>query len=171
MRGQGDGMLNKDGKRLFPIGWYDMPRDTSSLKELADAGINIIRCNSKEELDFVHSAEIQGWMKISLKEGATEEFKKEVPYCTEVQITEFQEPTPEDKNPVIRMKATIFVERESQKGIVVGKGGQQIKKVGMRARKGLEEFFQSKVHLELSVKVDKDWRSKEERLKKYGYLK
>jgi len=106
-----------------------------------------------------------------------EEFKKEIPYCTEVQITEFKESKPEDGNninsklsSIIRMSATIFVERESQKGIVVGSGGNQIKKVGIRARKSLETFFQSKVHLELRVKVEKDWRSKEDRLKKFGYI-
>lgn len=102
-----------------------------------------------------------------------EEFKKEIPYCTEVQITEFKEPKVEedDANSIIRMSATIFVERESQKGIVVGTGGKQIKKVGIRARKSLETFFQSKVHLDLRVKVDKDWRSKEDKLKKFGYIK
>jgi small GTP-binding protein len=110
-----------------------------------------------------------------------EEFQKEIPYCTEVQVTEFKEAKQQqqqqrdngenNKNSILRLSATIFVERESQKGILVGTGGKQIKKVGIRARKSLESFFQSKVHLDLRVKVDKDWRSKEDKLKKFGYIK
>ena len=67
-------------------------------------------------------------------------------------------------------KATILVERDSQKGIVVGKGGQKIKDVGVDARKRLEDFFGEKVHLDLFVKVDKEWRRDEKKLKEYGYL-
>ena len=78
IRGQGDGMLFKDGKHLFPIGWYYLPEDAASLKELSDAGINIILCNSKEALDRVHAVGIQGWMPVSLQEGVTGEFKKKV---------------------------------------------------------------------------------------------
>jgi GTP-binding protein Era len=108
-----------------------------------------------------------------------EEFQKEIPYCTEVQVTEFKEAKQQQQrddgeknnNSILRLSATIFVERESQKGILVGTGGKQIKKVGIRARKSLESFFQSKVHLDLIVKVDKDWRSKEDKLKKFGYIK
>jgi len=76
--GQGDGLLIKDGKRLFPIGWYSMPEDNASLKEMAEAGINIIRCNSREALDRVHAAGIQGWMPMPLQGGVTEAFKKKV---------------------------------------------------------------------------------------------
>lgn len=76
--GQGDGLLIKDGKRLFPIGWYHMPKDNASLKELADAGFNIIRCGSKEDLDRVHAVGIKGWMPMPLQGGVTEEFKKKV---------------------------------------------------------------------------------------------
>ena len=76
--GQGDGLLIKDGKRLFPIGWYSMPEDNASLKEMANAGINIIRCSSREALDRVHAAGIQGWMPLPLQGGVTEAFKKTV---------------------------------------------------------------------------------------------
>ena len=99
-----------------------------------------------------------------------EKLKKEMPYCCEVRVTEFKEPKPDDKNPTIRIKATILVERDSQKGIVVGKGGQKIKDVGVDARKRLEDFFGEKVHLDLFVKVDKEWRRDEKKLKEYGYL-
>lgn len=76
--GQGDGLLIKDGKRLFPIGSYYNPKDDAALKEMVDAGINIIPCNSKEELDRVHAAGIQGWMPMSFQGGVTEGFKKKV---------------------------------------------------------------------------------------------
>ena len=99
-----------------------------------------------------------------------EKLKKEMPYCCEVRVTEFKELKPDDKNPTIRIKATILVERDSQKGIVVGKGGQKIKDVGVDARKRLEDFFGEKVHLDLFVKVDKEWRRDEKKLKEYGYL-
>ena len=72
---------------------------------------------------------------------------------------------------MIRMKATIFVEKESQKSIVIGKGGKTLKKVGMEARMQLEDFFGMQVYLELNVQVDKDWRKNESRLKQLGYLK
>lgn len=92
--------------------------------------------------------------------------KKELPYCCEVQVEEFKE----SKN-IIRMKASISVERDSQKSIVIGKGGEALKKVGMEARKQLEDFFGMQVYVELNVKVDKDWRKNESRLKQLGYLK
>jgi len=94
------------------------------------------------------------------------ELGKELPYCCDVRVTEFK-----DSEDIIRMKATIFVERDSQKGIVIGKGGQKVKDVGIDARKRLVDFFQTKVYLDLSVKVDKDWRKDEAKLKAYGYLK
>lgn len=71
--------------------------------------------------------------------------KKELPYCCEVRVTEFKVPTSQKEKQVIRMKATVFVERNSQKIIVIGKGGQVIKKVGMDARKQLQDFFQMQV--------------------------
>ena len=100
-----------------------------------------------------------------------EKLGKELPYCCEVRMTQFKEPVPGEKNPTTRMQASILVERDSQKGIVVGKGGQMIKDVGVTARKMLEDFFQTKVHLDLQVKVDKGWRGNEKKLKEYGYMK
>lgn len=97
-----------------------------------------------------------------------ETFQKELPYCCEVQVTSFKE---QEKPPLIKMDATIFVERQSQKLIVVGKAGSKIKEVGIAARASLEEFFQTKIFLNLQVKVDKDWRKNNDKLKKFGYLK
>ena len=66
--------------------------------------------------------------------------------------------------------AVIYVERDSQKGILIGKGGSMLKKIGMEARKDIETFFDKKVFLEMFVKVEKDWRNKENKLKAFGYI-
>ncbi len=91
-------------------------------------------------------------------------YDKEIPYSVEVEVEQFKE---EEK--IIRIGAVIFVERDSQKGIIIGKAGKSIRQVGMDARKDLEKFFGKQVYLELFVKVDKDWRQKDSRLKHYGY--
>ncbi len=91
-------------------------------------------------------------------------YKKEVPYSCEVVVTEFKE----DES-IIRMRAEIYVERKSQKGIIIGKGGAALKKVGIEARKDMEEFFQKQVHLETFVKVEDDWRKKNKPLQRFGY--
>lgn len=91
-------------------------------------------------------------------------YDKEIPYAVEVVVEQFQE---EDK--LIRINAVINVERDSQKGIIIGHGGKSLKKVGTDARKDLEAFFEKKVFLELYVKVEKDWRNKEMKLRGFGY--
>lgn len=91
-------------------------------------------------------------------------YDKEIPYSVEVEVESFQE---EEK--IIRIGAVIYVERESQKGIIIGKGGAALKKVGTQARADIEAFFGKQVFLQLFVKVDKDWRSSQTRLKHYGY--
>lgn len=75
---QGDGFLIENGKRLFPIGSYYMPQDDKELKEMADAGFNLIRCNSKEALDRVHSFGLKGWLRVPLQHGVTDKFKERV---------------------------------------------------------------------------------------------
>ncbi|EED87859.1 predicted protein [Thalassiosira pseudonana CCMP1335] len=114
-----------------------------------------------------------------IRETLFETLGKELPYCCEVRVETFDESKrylDEDsvgsgKNKsMIRIGATILVERDSQKGIVVGKGGQQIKDLGMNARKKLQVFFDTKIFLDLRVKVDKNWRNNAEKLKKYGYM-
>lgn len=91
-------------------------------------------------------------------------YKKEVPYSCEVEVEEFKE---EEK--IIRMRALIYVERDSQKGIIIGHKGESLKKVGKEARLDMEKFFDKKVFLETYVKVEKDWRKKERSLKRFGY--
>ena len=92
-------------------------------------------------------------------------FNKEVPYSTEV-VTEVFDRSKEN---VIKIESIIFVERETQKGILIGKNGLALKKVGTDARKKLESFFKIKVHLKLFVKVNKKWRSNPKKLKDLGY--
>lgn len=91
-------------------------------------------------------------------------YDKEIPYSVEVEVESFKE-----EAEIIRINAVIYVERDSQKGIIIGKAGSAIKKVGSEARKDLEAFFQKKIFLEMLVKVDKDWRSNQSRLRHYGY--
>jgi len=91
-------------------------------------------------------------------------YEKEIPYSTEVIITAFIE-----GDNLYRISSEIIVERDSQKNILIGKGGETLKKVGTYARKDMEEFFQKKVFLEMFIKVIPDWRSKKNYLKKFGY--
>ncbi len=91
-------------------------------------------------------------------------YDKEIPYACEVVVEEFKEA---EKN--IRVRALIYVERDSQKGIIIGHKGVAIKKVMTEARKTLEKFFQKSIFLEVFVKVDKDWRQNDRRLEAYGY--
>ena len=91
-------------------------------------------------------------------------YDKEIPYSVEVEVESFQE-----EEYIIRISAVIYCERDSQKGILIGKAGSALKRVGSLARKDIEEFFQKPVFLQLFVKVDRDWRSNSGRLKHYGY--
>ncbi|TAH25496.1 MAG: GTPase Era [Cytophagales bacterium] len=91
-------------------------------------------------------------------------FDQEIPYCCHVNITDFIE---EDK--ILRIRAQIFVERDSQKGIIIGKGGESLKRIGREARIEMEDFFQKKVFLEQHVKVEPDWRTKDKALKSFGF--
>ena len=91
-------------------------------------------------------------------------YDKEIPYAVEVVVEQFKE---EEKS--IHINAVIYVERDSQKGIIIGKQGKALKKVSIEARKTLEKFFQKSIYLETFVKVDKDWRSSDKELKNFGY--
>ena len=92
-------------------------------------------------------------------------YDKEIPYSTEVLVEKFDE-----KDNAIHIMCVIYVERDSQKGIIIGKGGEKIKRVGMEARKDIEKFFGKSVYLQLFVKVEKDWRNRENKLRQFGYL-
>jgi len=91
-------------------------------------------------------------------------YKKEVPYSTQVVVEEYLE---DEK--IVRIRAVIYVERKTQKGIIIGHLGQKIKHVGIAARQDIQKFIDKHVHLELFVKVDPDWRENERKLEGYGY--
>jgi GTP-binding protein Era len=91
-------------------------------------------------------------------------YQKEIPYSVEVEVEEFKE-----TEKIINVRCVIHVERDSQKGIIIGHKGEMIKRVGTEARKDAEEFFNKKIFMELFVKVAKDWREKDRQLKNFGY--
>ena len=91
-------------------------------------------------------------------------YKKEIPYSVEIEIESFSE----EKN-ITRIRALIHVTRDSQKGIIIGHNGNMLKRVGSEARRDMEDFFRTKIFLELYVKVTKDWRDKPTMLKRFGY--
>ena len=102
----------------------------------------------------------------TIREKILLHYKKEIPYAVEVDTEEFFE-----EDDIIRMRSVIMVERETQKGIIIGHKGSALKRVGVEARKDLEKFFGKQVHLELYVKVNKNWRSDQKQLKRFGYHK
>lgn len=91
-------------------------------------------------------------------------YDKEIPYSVEVEVEQFKE-----EGNLLRINAVIYAERDSQKGIIIGHGGKSLKKVGSEARKDIEAFFEKKVFLELFVKVEKDWRNRDNKLRSFGY--
>ncbi|MBQ3959587.1 MAG: GTPase Era [Muribaculaceae bacterium] len=92
-------------------------------------------------------------------------YDKEVPYATQVLVEKFDETDTE-----IHIMAVVYVERESQKGIIIGHQGRKLKHVGIDARKDIEKFFEKHVFLQLYVKVEKDWRNQEKKLRAFGYI-
>lgn len=100
-----------------------------------------------------------------VREKIFNNFEKEIPYSTEVIVHDYKE----DKD-IDRIYAYIIVERDSQKGILLGKHGESIKRIGIEARKDIEAFVQKKVFLDLRVKVEENWRKNEQKLKRWGYL-
>lgn len=106
------------------------------------------------------------FMQEIIREKILFQYEKEIPYSVEVVVEEFQE-----KPNVVKIRAIIYVMRESQKGIILGEQGRAIKKLGTSSRIDMEKFLRKKVFLELFVKVDKDWRDSERALKKFGYLR
>lgn len=100
-----------------------------------------------------------------IREKILLQYDKEIPYSAEVLVEKFDE-----KEHAIHIMAVVYVERDSQKGILIGKGGDKIKRVGIEARKDIEKFFGKRVYLELYVKVEKDWRNRENKLRAFGYI-
>jgi GTP-binding protein Era len=100
-----------------------------------------------------------------LREKIFTNYEQEIPYSSEVGIETFKE-----EESIIRIRAIIYVERDSQKGILIGKGGSALKKVGSEARVDLEKFFNKKIFLETHVKVADNWRKQKQKLRQFGYI-
>ena len=100
----------------------------------------------------------------AIREQILQFYSKEIPYAVEVDTEDFTE-----EKKIIKLRSVIMVERDTQKGIIIGHKGSALKRVGVGARKTLEAFFGKKVHLELYVKVNKDWRNNSNQLKRFGY--
>jgi GTP-binding protein Era len=100
----------------------------------------------------------------TIREKILQFYKKEIPYAVEIETEEFLE-----EEDIIRIRAVIMVERESQKGIIIGHKGSALKRVGVESRKDLEKFFDKQVHLETYVKVNKNWRTDPRQLRRFGY--
>lgn len=100
----------------------------------------------------------------TIREKILLHYDKEIPYAVEIETEEFIE-----EEEIIRIRAVIMVERETQKGIIIGHKGAAIKRVGMEARQDLEKFFGKQIHIEMFVKVNKDWRNNAYQLKRFGY--
>lgn len=100
----------------------------------------------------------------TIREKILLHYKKEIPYSVEIETEEFFE----DDN-IIRIRALIMVERDTQKGIIIGHKGEALKRVGVEARADLEKFFGKQIHIEMYVKVNKNWRSNTNMLKRFGY--
>ena len=111
--------------------------------------------SDKPERFFVNEA---------IRKNILENYNKEIPYAVEVVTEEFVE-----AEKIIKIRAIILVERETQKGIIIGHKGAKLKRVGIGARKDLQAFFGKKIHIELYVKVQKNWRSNPLQLKRFGY--
>jgi GTP-binding protein Era len=99
-----------------------------------------------------------------IREKIFRNYEQEIPYATEVKVIDFKE-----EAALTRISAEIYVERKSQKGIIIGSKGEALKKVGTQARKDIEEFLGKKVFLEMFVRVEEDWRNHEKKLKRFGY--
>ena len=146
---------------IFPIS----AKTGFSVQEVLDHLISLLplsppyypkdQMTDKSERFFVNEA---------IREQILQHYDKEVPYAVEVVTEEFKE-----TEKIIKIRSLIMVERETQKGILIGHKGSALKKVGVGARIKLQAFFTKKVHLELHVKVNKDWRSNERQLKRFGY--
>jgi GTP-binding protein Era len=103
-----------------------------------------------------------------IRESIFNIYKQEVPYSCEVLVTRFKEET-KNERPILMVYADIYVDRKSQKPILIGKNGEAIKKLGMASRSKMETFFGTHVFLDLNVKIKENWRDDEKMLKYFGY--
>ena len=140
--------------------WFSVPQIIETLVDLSPEHPPFY------DTELVSDESVRFLVSEMIREQVLCQFKKEIPYSIEVNVSNYNE-----KKYIYEIYATIYVERDSQKGIVLGKGGLAIKKLGISSRKRIEGFIKKKVFLSLTVKVKKDWRSDDQQLRYFGYLK
>jgi GTP-binding protein Era len=116
------------------------------------------------EKDSLTDRSLRFFISEIIRESLLTQYRKEIPYSVEVVVNEYK-----DQAKIVRISAVIYVERESQRKIIIGKDGKAIKGLGISARQEIEKFIDKKVFLDLSVKVSKDWRNDDQKLKSFGY--
>jgi GTP-binding protein Era len=119
--------------------------------------------------DQVTTAPLRFFVQEIIREKILELYHQEIPYSTEVVINAFKETETNSGEPLVRIDAEIYVMRDTQKSILIGKGGSAIKKMGTEARKAIETLLESKVFLEMHVRVRDNWRDDEAALRNFGY--
>ena len=168
-------LSNQQDLEKMVLRWHELLPNAEIYPISAQAGFNIdvVRKRIEElippsppyfEKDALTDRPARFFVTEIIREKILLYYQKEIPYSVEVVVEQFVE---DEKN--IRIKSIIIVERESQKGIIIGHRGQALKKVGMMARKDLEKFFDKKVFIEIFVKVESDWRNRDNMLKNFGY--
>ena len=157
------------------IGWHEILPKAEILPVSALNNFNIVQLKKRiEELipesppyfekDALTDKPARFFVTEIIREKILLYYQQEIPYAVEVIVEQFKE-----EKEIIRIKALIVVERDAQKGIIIGHQGQALKKVGTMARKDIERFFEKKVFLEIYVKVEKDWRNRDRLLQSFGY--
>lgn len=140
-------------------------RERFNLENIFDAIVsNLPEAPAWYDKDVFTDRNLRFFASEIIREEILLNYKQEIPYCCEVAVEEFKEGSER-----YDISAVIYVMRDSQKGILIGKGGQSLKKVGTDARTEMEDFFQKKVFLKLYVKVDPDWRENKKELRRFGY--
>jgi len=149
------------GAAVFPVS----AREKFNLKPVFERIVELLPESPPyfPEDEFTDRSE-RFFMQEIIREKILLHYQKEIPYATEVEVEEFR-----NEENMLHIRAIIHVERDSQKGIIIGKGGIALKRVGTEARQEAEEFFRKKIFLEIYVKVAKEWRDKEGSLRKFGY--
>jgi GTP-binding protein Era len=149
------------------------PKEIFPISALNDFGIDQLQRKIVEYLpenppyfdkDALTDRNMRFFVSEIIRERILENYQKEIPYSVQVEVESYK-----DEEKIVRISAVIYVERKTQKGIIIGHRGAAIKKVGIESRKRIEEFIDKQVFLEMYVKVDEDWRTKERRLKAFGY--
>ena len=173
--------LAEEGKLLAQIKWW---KDKIPFKEIipisalqkkgTDKLLQLILDNVQEGPAYYPKDQLTDkperfFVSEIIREKILQLYKQEVPYSCEVAIESFKETQTKDGKPLVRISSLIYVARKTQKSIIIGKQGSAIKKLGTEARKSIETFLESKVFLEMHVKVKDNWRNDERMLKQFGY--